>query len=97
VSDFFTTICARCITLVALSFQHLLDNFYLFIYFYFYHFGNLKKNPEIPTVEVGKKMPCQVSLRYLGNMYNTLIISMLPLKKHMSNTWLELYVQLGIT
>jgi len=41
-------------------------------------------------------MPCQVSLWYLGNMHNT-PISMLPLNKNMSNTWLRLYVQLGIT
>jgi hypothetical protein len=41
-------------------------------------------------------MLCQVSLGYLDKMYNTLI-SMLPLKKNMSNTWLQLYVQLGIT
>jgi len=41
-------------------------------------------------------MPCQVSLLYLGKTHNTLI-SMLPLKKNMSNTWLQLYVQLGIT
>jgi hypothetical protein len=41
-------------------------------------------------------MPCQVSLWYLGNMHNTLI-SMLPLKKNMSNSWLQLYVQLRIT
>jgi hypothetical protein len=31
VSQFFTTICARCITIVPLSFQNLLDNFHLFI------------------------------------------------------------------
>jgi hypothetical protein len=34
VSHFFTTICARCITIVPLSFQHLLEEFHLFIYLF---------------------------------------------------------------
>jgi hypothetical protein len=67
-----------------------------FLFIVFIALAIKTKFPEIPAVEVGKKLPFQVSLCYLGNIYNTLI-SMLPLKKNMSNTWLQLYVQLGIT
>jgi hypothetical protein len=40
-------------------------------------------------------MVCQVSLCYLGNMYNTLI-SMLPLKKYMSNTKLPWRIRVSL-
>jgi hypothetical protein len=81
--------------------------FYFILFFLFYHFGNENKDfLKLLQLPVGKKMPSKFALlkqhvfaHYksatdLGicNMYNTLT-SMLPLKKNMSNTWLQLYVQ----
>jgi hypothetical protein len=59
-------LCARCITVVPLSFSSLLDDF-CFVFFGFITLAIKIKNPEIPAVEVGKKM--RISLHYLGNMY----------------------------
>jgi len=47
--------------IVPFSFGHFLD--FSFSFFSFFHLGSKnKKIPEIPIVEVGKKMPCNFAL-----------------------------------
>jgi hypothetical protein len=105
VPHFFTTICARCITVVPLSFACLLDVF-CFVFFWFYHFGNKKYIYILKFLQWRWEKKCKFALLrqhvfahyevqqnlVICNMYNT-ILSMWPLKKNMSNTWLQLYVQ----